>query len=320
MSADDRTRAARRVARAEVARLTPRWRAYWPGADAGAAGRDVVARLAGAVRAWDLEEVRALAGGNVALVCAAARHGRPVVVKVHARGHAEERELRAEAAALAFWQPTGAVPELLGRRDDDLTVLMARVVPGTPLERASLSFDARLTLLGGLARRLHEAGPAPGDALPLEAYAASWRRALERDPASLATLDRLLAPAPTDVLVHADLHAGNALLAGDGWRAIDPHAARADRHADVWALLDPLVPPLPGDPAQAARTARARVARYAQAAGLDPGRAAVWARVRARATAAGLAGRPAPSAADLDWAARLRRMAGALEEAGGRPG
>jgi Ser/Thr protein kinase RdoA (MazF antagonist) len=299
-------------AREVVARLLPRWRTFWPDADLEAAADDVAARLADAAGSWDLQGLVALDGGNVAVVCAARRRGRAVVVKVHARGHPEEAELRSEAAALAFWQPTGAVPELLDIRDDGLTTLMARVVPGTALDAARVGIDERLAVLGRLAGRLHAAGTPPDDALPLGTYARGWRRALGDDPEALAELDGLLAPEPGDVLIHADLHGGNALLAGDGWKAIDPHAARADPHADVWALLDPLVPALPGDGPDAARTARGWVERYARAARLDPSRTAAWTRLRARATAAGIDAQAAPSAADRSWAERLGRMARAL--------
>jgi len=299
-------------ARSAVQRLAPRWAAYWPDLDAGAAARDVLARLEDAIATWGLRDAAVLGGGIVALVCAARRRGSPVVVKVHARGHPEEPELRAEAAALRFWQPTGAVPELLDTRDGGLTILLERLVPGTALDEAGTSFDTRLTVLGRLAARLHGAGLPPADAPPIAAYARSWRGALATDAAALAELDVLLRPAPTDVLVHADLHGGNALRGGRGWTAIDPHAARGDRHADVWALLDPLVPALPGAPAAAPRTARGWIARYAAAADLDPARTAAWTWVRARVTARQLATRAAPAPEDRGWAERLRRMAEAL--------
>jgi hypothetical protein len=299
-------------AAAAAERLAPRWTAFWPGLDVRAAAADVVARLEDAAAVWGLRDLRVLGGGNVALVCAAHRGGRPVVVKVHPRGHPGEAELRAEAGALAFWERTGAVPGLLGSRDDDLTMLLDQVRPGTALDAAGVDFDRRLVELGRLAARLHAAGAPPADALPIAAYARDWREALGGDRESLAELDALLVPAATDVLVHADLHGGNALIGTDGWKAIDPHAARADPHADVWGLLDPLVPPLPEAAADAARTARSRVARYAAAAGLDPARATAWTRVRARATASSLCAAGATPPADRRWAQRLERMADAL--------
>jgi hypothetical protein len=57
----------------------------------------------------------------------------------------------------------------------------------------------------------------------MSAYAESWPPTAE--------LTELLIPSAVDVLVHLDLHPGNALRAGDGWKVIDPHGARADRNA-----------------------------------------------------------------------------------------
>jgi streptomycin 6-kinase len=109
------------------------------------------------------------------------------------------------------------------------------------------------------------------------------------------------------VLVHADLHPGNALRVDGSWKVIDPHGARGDRHAEIWALICPEAPALPEDPAEARRIAWRRLETYARAAGLDPKRAALWTRVRAPAEAV------APEIADDPaWAERLRRTARAL--------
>ncbi len=247
--------------------------------------------------------MRALPGGNVALVCAAVRAGRPVVVKTNPRGSPDDALLASEAATLGFWRPTGAAIELLDQRDDGFTLLLEQAWPGHPLLHARVSWEDKLAELGRLARRLHAAGPPPADALPMRAYAASWRDAAPSD----AELDDLLSPSPDDVLVHGDLHPGNALRTGDAWKVIDPHGARGDRHADVWALICPEAPPLPDEPARARRTARGLVAVYARAAGLDPDRAAAWTRLRALVEAGSCEARANPA-----WARRLRATAAAL--------
>jgi hypothetical protein len=79
---------------------------------------------------------------------------------------------------------------------------------------------------------------------------------------------------------------------------------RGDRHADIWALLEPDAPPLPADPHAATRTAWSWVTRYAEAAGMDAQRTATWTRVRAQAEATWIT--------DDAWAARLRALAAAL--------
>jgi streptomycin 6-kinase len=257
------------------------------GADVDAMARDVLARREAAVEAWGLGRPAPLPGGNVALLLAAD----DVVLKVHPRGHLDDEQLAAEAAALAFWAPTGAVPRLDGVRDGGFTLLMERLVPGTPLDAAGVAWVERLEVLGALVGRLHAVGAAPGSIPHIGGtYARDWRRLLGDSP--------LFVPRDDDVLLHADLHGGNALRHGSAWRVIDPHAVRGDRHADVWALIDPLAPEPPD-----ARTAWMWVERYAAAASLDAERAAAWVRLRARGEAL---------TRDAAWRARLARMADLL--------
>lgn len=273
-----------------VEELKRRWAGYWPQADVDAMARDVLARAEAAVEAWGLRRPTSVPGGNVALLLAAD----DVVVKVHPRGHLDDEQLAAEGAALALWAPTGAVPRLHGTRDGGFTLLMERLVPGTPLDASGVAWDERLEVLGALAGRLHAARAAPASLPHIGgSYARDWRRVLGDSP--------LLEPRDDDVLLHADLHGGNALRHGSAWRVIDPHAVRGDRHADVWALIDPLAAEPPDE-----RTARAWVARYAAAAGLDAERAAAWVRLRARGEA--LAG----ADGDAAWRARLVRIADLL--------
>jgi streptomycin 6-kinase len=263
------------------------WAGYWPGADVDAMARDVLARAEAAVEAWGLRRPARLPGGNVALLLAAD----DVVLKVHPRGHLDDEQLAAEGAALGFWAATGAVPSLDGVRDGGFTLLMERLVPGTPLDAAGVAWEERLEVLGGLAGRLHGVGAAPTPIPHIGGtYARDWRRLLGDSP--------LLVPRDDDVLLHADLHGGNALRHGSTWRVIDPHAVRGDRHADVWALIDPLAPEPPD-----AWTAWEWVERYATAAGLDARRAAEWVGLRARGEAL---------TRDAAWRARLGRMADLL--------
>jgi hypothetical protein len=86
----------------------------------------------------------------------------------------------------------------------------------------------------------------------------------------------------------------------------------ADRHADIWGLLDPLVIDLPESPGEAIAEARLRVERYAEAAGLDSDRAAAWTALRGQAEALAIDGRPQASAEERAWAGRLHRMVDAL--------
>jgi hypothetical protein len=271
-------------------RLAERWRGYWPGADAADLAADVEERLAAATAAWGLKDIEPLDGGVVALTCGALQNRRPVVLKLNPRGHSDDAQLAGEGDALAFWSPTGAAAELLDQRDDGFTLLLERLQPGHTLETADLGLEERLAEIGRLVARLHTAGPPPRSFI----HVRDFEPGLE------------LPEGGEEVLTHLDLHAGNALRTSDGWKVIDPKGVRADRHADVWALIDPLtLEGFPRDPRHAAATAARRLERYAEAAEMDLARAREWTRIRA--------GAEARQVGDSAWADALRRMADALD-------
>jgi streptomycin 6-kinase len=225
-------------------------------------------RLVAAAAAWGLSGVRPLDGGVVALTCAATRNGRPVVLKLNPRGHPEDAQLAAEGDALAFWRPTGAAAKLLDQRDEGFTLLMERLDPGHAVDDAGLTPEQRLTELGRLAATLHRAGPPPHTFIHLRKFVPAWP----------------LPPETDEVLLHLDLHGGNALRAGPVWKVIDPKGIRGDRHADVWALIDAaMLESLPEAPAEAHATAARWTERYAEAAELDLDRTRGWTHMRARA-------------------------------------
>jgi streptomycin 6-kinase len=270
-------------------RLEGLWQGYWPDTDPTALTEDIEERLAAATSAWGLEDIQPLDGGVVALTCAATRHGRPVVLKLIPRGTSDDVQLAGEGDALAFWRATGAAVDLLDQRDDGFSLLLERLQPRDTLEAAGLRLEDRLAELGRLAARLHRAGLPPRSFIHVREFAPDWE----------------IPDGDEEVLAHLDLHAGNALRTGGGWKAIDPKGVRADRHADVWALIDPLtMEDFPRDPAQVEATVDRWLNRYADAAGMDIGRAREWTRIRASAEARGVH--------DPDWAAGLRRMADVL--------
>jgi streptomycin 6-kinase len=273
-------------------RLAEHWRGYWPGADAAELAADVEERLAAATAAWSLRDIEPLDGGVVALTCGATQHGRPVVLKLNPRGHPDDAQLAGEGDALAFWSPTGVAAELLDQRDGGFTLLLERLQPGYTLEVAPMGLEERLAEIGRLVARLHTAGPPPLDFIHAREFEPAWELPESGEQEE-------------EVLTHLDLHAGNALRTPSGWKVIDPKGVRADRHADVWALIDPLtLEDFPHDPGQAEATAVRRLELYAQAAEMDLAKAREWTRIRAAAEA--------EQVHDSAWAGALRRMAAAL--------
>jgi streptomycin 6-kinase len=272
-------------------RLARHWEGYWPGADLAALTADIEQRLAAATAAWGLERIDPLDGGVVALTCAATRRGRPVVLKLNPRGTSDDAQLAGEGDALAFWSATGAAAELLDQRDDGFTLLLERLQPGYTLEVAAMDLEERLTEIGRLVARLHTAGPPRREFIHVRDFEPSWE--LPEDGHD------------EQVLTHLDLHAGNALRTPTGWKAIDPKGVCADRHADVWALIDPLtLEDFPSDRGQAVATAARRLELYAEAAEMDLAKAREWTRIRAAAEA--------EYVHDPAWAHALRRMVEAL--------
>jgi streptomycin 6-kinase len=259
-------------------RLEAIWHGYWPEADTRGIGADIERRLAAASDAWRLSEVEPVGEGNVALVCWARRGGESVVLKLNPRCHPEEELIAAQARALEFWAPTGSTVRLLDQRDGGMTLLLERVEPGGSLDDEALGWEEKLAILGGLVARLHDSGPAPPEIPSLSDYAPVLRDHLD-DPGLLREFDALLADSAGDVLLHGDLHPGNALRGADRWTVIDPTALRGDRHADIWALICPQAP--------GGGRFRELAELYAAAAGLDAERAMAWARVRAGAECSG---------------------------------
>lgn len=271
-------------------RILANWREWYPRSHDEIAA-DVADRARSAIEAWGLEGARPFGTGEVALVLEAHRGGTPVVCKLSPR----DPSLGEEAASLALW--TGICPELLASRDGGLTMLLERLDPGTPLAFNVSGVHEELRVLGGLARRLHDA-PAPEvPRLAGSALAGEWSEALP-DRADREELERMLEV--DDVVIHSDLHANNVIRHGGEWRVIDPKPFRASREAEVWGLVDGTGLERGG----AAEMSR-RLEIYCDAAGLEPELTRRWARLRAR-SGVNLA---SPGST---WQRELQRVADAL--------
>lgn len=286
------------------------WPRFWAGCDAAGAAADILARLHTATVAWGLSNVEVMSGGVVGLVCSATSRRTAVVVKLSPRLAGSEG-LGAEGEALAFWRSTGGVVELYDRRDDGYTLLLERLAPGSTLEDSGMRTEDMLSVCGDIARRLHVAGPAPSSFERLAAARPNWLSLLSNEPELRAELRALLADRADDVLIHGDLHGRNILRHADAWRIIDPHAIRADRHAEIQPLLEASLS-WGADRGDDRDLAERWLYAYTTAAGMDARRTRRFTVLCALTEARRSDGHPNPGPLDVQWAAGLRRLAEAL--------
>jgi streptomycin 6-kinase len=181
------------------------------------------------------------------------------------------------------------------------------------LEDAHIPTEEMLRICGDVARRLHAAGPAPSvfERFGVSREISNWLSLLADEPELQAELRAVLADRSDDVLIHGDLHARNILRDGDAWKVIDPHAIRADRHAEIQPLLEAslhFAVDRASDHDLACRWLRA----YTTAAAMDPHRTRRFTVLRALSEARLIDRNPAPDQASTRWAAGLYRLAEAL--------
>ena len=194
---------------------------------------------------WQLQLEAPFAGSNVSLAVPASLHdGTRAVLKITFPGEETEHD----ADALAHWDGDGAA-RLLERADTDSALLVERLEPGEQLWTVQDEDEAN-RIAADVLRRLRRptAGSHPFRTLAGEAtrwaveLPERWRhlgrpfgRAL-LDEAVSACLDLTVGPVD-EVVLHQDVHGGNVLRDGDGWRAIDPKPLIGDPAFDVASLL-----------------------------------------------------------------------------------
>jgi streptomycin 6-kinase len=194
------------------------------------------------------------------------RDGTPAILKVSSPGEA----VTGEAEALRIIDG-GCAVRLLRSDAARGALLLERVDRSTTLEGLpdrELAIDLGLELLTRWWR------PASGsDALPTAAdlyrhdanELTSRRRWLSRHvPAAVVdrAIETMSRPTTEEVLLHGDLHLGNALMSDRGWVAIDPQPLVGPRAHDLEPLLRDADTTSP-------RRARARLERVADRAGVD---------------------------------------------------
>jgi streptomycin 6-kinase len=232
-------------------------------------------------------------GGTCSWVCPVVRRdGTQAVLKL-AMPHMEGKH---EIQGLRYWSRRSRLPcwvKLLEADDESGAMLLERCLPGTTL-RSELEPEQDV-ILAGMLRRVWEAATdetgrdeaALAEFRPLSQMIDHWReetlaqKRLWPDAGlvseGLRTMKELAWPAPTDVLLATDLHAGNVLRAQRApWLAIDPKPFAGDRSYDPVQHLMNCEARLHRDPA-------GLVERVARLTGVDPERLRLWTFARAAA-------------------------------------
>lgn len=240
------------------------------------------ARVAELSTRWQLRVGSPFEAGASSLVlrCTTAA-GIPAVLKLSP----DTTLMGAQADMLEHLAPSGRAPAVLAWEPRIAAMVMEEVVPGTVAD--DLPVDELIPLWADLMRQLHRL-PRPARELPElrdrfdEAFqrigknlsdplvnarigATTWNRSIER-------CRRLLDSQDTRVVLHGDLHPGNALDGGParGLVAIDPKLCVGDPCFDAVDLVAM---------AAGGEGVDARCERMANACGLDGDRLHAWARV-----------------------------------------
>jgi streptomycin 6-kinase len=263
--------------------VVPAGLGWWRREPGGAAWLERLPAVVSALAArWELEVGAPFEPARISLVVAVTRSdGRPAVLKVNF----PEPDSAHEADALADWDGGGAA-RLLERSDADHALLVERLVPGTPAW--ALPDDEEATrVVAGVLRALHRWSPCAGTYRTLDDEAARWAeevparweaagRPFERPVLDVAVAALRELPSSTEppTLLHQDLHGGNVLRDGDGWRAIDPKPLVGDPAFDAASLLRDRRWLL-AEPGSVARLRR-RLDVLAEELGLDRERLRLW--------------------------------------------
>lgn len=202
----------------------------WPTSETGGSWAQLIARAERAIEEFGLTDVEPLDGGFVAVTLSArAPDGTPVVLKV-----APPDAVMCGESLLGEY--CSLTPRVLAIRDDGLTLLLERVVPGVPLGRSPRAVQAHVC--GSLTRGLRETGGGAANDPRIPRFTSWYEPRLQelvaaccghdQYPRELAAIARrafaFLAESPHS-LIHGDLHGGNILRADQSrWVMIDAKA------------------------------------------------------------------------------------------------
>ena len=268
---------------------------------------------------WKLRPGATFPGGAAGIVLAVeTAYGLPAVLKV---GFPHFEALWEPVALAAFGSERA--PGILEQDAGSWSLLLERVTPGAPLSHAGIPPETAMRIGGELLGDLAGCDIPPG--LPsLTRLVSAFVRTARADSAGqeaslgelgvadavadgIGLLARLAADDVVPALIHGDYNPGNILDAGDGrWRVIDPKPVSGDPAYDLWPLVTQLGSP--GESMATVAQLEARLLVAAESAGVDAGRATLWAFARAALGLTWLlaeSGQAEPDRAELRREARL---------------
>ena len=194
--------------------------------------------LQSACERWRLSNVRPFSNLSYHFVASAQMGGREVVLKLGV----PEREFFQEAAALEAFGGK-ACAELIDQAPDLAAMILERALPGESIESvwSEEKDDEYTSVLAETMKTLWR--PAPDAGFPsLHDWAKALESGSENIPNSLLHRAYRMVlefeqSASQAVLLHGDLHHGNVLRSGSGWKVIDPKGVVGDPSFEVYALL-----------------------------------------------------------------------------------
>lgn len=198
---------------------------------------------------WSLSEGTPLPALSWSFVARVAYRGAPAALKLCVPGPEPQRE----ATALRLFAGCGAA-RLLRRELREGALLVEWLSPGGPLvgtpgsATPAPSPAVLAAAAAAVMRSLWRPAPPASPLVPLAEWAGGFSALRARCAGGTGPLPahlvaraeaRLLAPAPA-LLLHGDLHGGNILQDGDGWRAIDPKGLVGPPGYDAATFLNEL--------------------------------------------------------------------------------
>ena len=228
---------------------------------------------------WGLSDLQPMNNLSYNYVLSGFQNAQPIILKLGIN----VKELNAEAVALKSFGGFGAVKILIQREG---ALLLERAIPGDLLKSyfPNRDHDA-IQITCEVMKKLHQAPLTSSHTYP---HVRDWLTALDKNwdiPAGYLEKarhlrDQLLITAPTEVLLHGDLHHENILRQGEQFVIIDPKGVIGEPAYEIPAFIRNPIPKLL-DNDQASKIISTRISDFSDILGIDRKRIEDWCFVQA---------------------------------------